>query len=182
MNKMNVKNVFHRTTMFAIIILSVASLFVACLYQSPNLLAQSDNTGIIDLSQPLYSEHFKVIGQKEVTINGTKVTQAMFSGNGTTKGISITSIGKGLIFSRPDGVVYIKGKADFIPTPSSSSSNDRQAGKATYTFQAIGNYGVALFNPNASGSLSFLSNTVAVYKVDMDKNGTNTFTMWKWGK
>ena len=68
MNKMNVKNVFHKAAMFAIIILSVASLFVAGLYQSPNLLAQPDNTGIIDLNQPLYSEHFKVIGQKELPL------------------------------------------------------------------------------------------------------------------
>ena len=72
------------------------------------------------------------------------------------------------------GIVYIKGKTDFITAPSS--------GKATYTFQAIGNYGIALFNSNATGNLSFLSDTVAVYKVDMNSNGTNTFTMWKWGK
>jgi hypothetical protein len=56
------------------------------------------------------------------------------------------------------------------------------SGKATYTFEAIGNYGVALFKPNATGSLSFLSNTVAAYKVDTNSNGTKTFTMWKWGK
>jgi hypothetical protein len=181
MYKMNVENVFHDTAMFTIII-SIVSLLVSGLYQSPNLLAQSDNNkGIIDLNQPLYREHFKLISQKEVTINGTKVTQAMFSGNGTAKGISITSMGKGLIFPRPDGVVYLKGKADFIATRS-SSSNDKQTGKATYTFQAIGNYGIALFNANATGNLSFLSDTVAVYKVDMNSNGTNTFTMWKWGK
>jgi hypothetical protein len=181
MHKMNVKNVFHDTTMFATIV-SVVSLFVAGLYQPPNLLGQSDNNkGIIDLNQPLYREHFKLISQKELTINGTKVTQGVFSGNGTAKSISTRSMGKGLIFPRPGGVVYVRGKADFISTPS-SSSNDKQTGKATYTFQAVGNYGIALFNANATGSLSFLSNTVAVYKVDMNKNGTNTFTMWKWGK
>jgi hypothetical protein len=179
MYELNVKNAFYDTAMLAIII-SVVSLFVSGLYQLPDLLAQSDNNkGIIDLNQPLYREHFKLMSQKEVTINGTKVTQAMFSGNGTAKGISITSMGKGLIFPRPDGVVYTKGKADFIATRSSSSNDN---GKATYTFQAIGNYGIALFNANATGSLSFLSNTVAVYKVDMNKNGTNTFTIWKWGK
>lgn len=180
MYKMNVKNAFHDTAMLAIII-SVVSLFVSGLYRLPDLLAQSDNNkGIIDLNQPLYREHFKLISQKEVTINGTKVTQAMFSGKGTAKGISITSMGKGLIFPKTGGVVYVKGKADFIATR--SPSNEKQTGKANYTFQAIGNYGIAFFNANATGSLSFLSNTVAVYKVDMNKNGTNTFTMWKWGK
>lgn len=40
---------------------------------------------IIDLNQPLYMENFKIIGQKEVTINGTKVTEEIFFGNGTVK-------------------------------------------------------------------------------------------------
>jgi hypothetical protein len=92
-------------------------------------------------------------------INGTKATEATFSGNGITNGIHITSNGHGFIIPRAGGVVYITGKADFVTAPSS--------GKATYTFQAIRNYGFALFNYNATGNLSFLSNTVAVYKVDM---------------
>lgn len=42
---------------------------------------------VIDLNQPLYMEQYKIIGQKEVTDNGTIVTEVMFSGNGTVKGI-----------------------------------------------------------------------------------------------
>jgi hypothetical protein len=133
---------------------------------------------IIDLNQPLYMEHFKIIGQKEVvTVNGTKVTEEIFSGNGTVKGISVTSSGKSLIIPRPEDVIYVKGKADLIAV----AADDRQTGKATYTYEAIGNYGVALFDANATGNLSFLSNTIGVYKVDINENGTNTFTMWKWG-
>jgi hypothetical protein len=122
----------------------------------------------------LYSEHFKLTSQKAVVINGTKATEATFSGNGTTNGMHITSNGHGFIVPRLGGVVYIRGKADFVTVP--------PPGKATYTFQAIGNYGIAIFNPNATGSLSYLSNTIAVYKVDMNNNGTNIFTMWKCGK
>lgn len=132
---------------------------------------------IIDLNQPLYMENFKIIGQKEVTINGTKVTEEIFFGNGTVKGISITSSGKSLIIPRSEGVIYVKGRADLIAI----AADGRQTGKATYTYEAIGNYGVALFDANATGNLSFLSNTIGVYKVDMNKNGINTFTMWKWG-
>lgn len=122
----------------------------------------------------MYSEHFKLTSQKAVVINGTKATEATFSGNGTTNGMHITSNGHGFIVPRLGGVVYIRGKADFVTVP--------PPGKATYTFQAIGNYGIAIFNPNATGSLSYLSNTIAVYKVDMNNNGTNIFTMWKCGK
>ena len=153
---MNIKKVVFPDV--AVFVFSAMVILAAGLYQSPNVLAQSNNNGIIDLNQPLYSEHFKLTSQKEDTINGTKVTEGVFSGNGTAKGISIISTGKGLIFPRPGGVVYIKGKADFIAIPSPSS--DKQTGKATYTFQTIGNYGVALFNANATGSLSFLSNVI----------------------
>jgi hypothetical protein len=171
---MNTKTT-HDTPIFVTIIISVVSLLLVGFYQPSNLLSQSNtNDGVIDLSQPLYSEHYKLTSHKDVVINGTKVTEATFSGNGTTNGIHITSNGHGLIFPRSGGVAYIKGKDDFVTAPPS--------GKATYTFQAIGNYGIALFNANATGSLSFLSNTVAVYKVDKNTNGTNTFTMWKWGK
>jgi hypothetical protein len=85
----------------------------------------------------------------------------MFSGNGTTKGISVTSAGKGLIIPRTGDVIYVKGRADFI-----AAANDTQSGKATYTFEAIGNYGVAIFDANATGNLSFQSNVEGIYKID----------------
>ena len=171
-------NVLRRITVF---IFSVMALLLLAAdpyqYQSSNVLAQSNNNndGIINLNQPLYSEHYKLISHKDIVINGTKAIDAIFSGNGTTNGIHVTSNGYGFIVPRSGGVVYVKGKADFVTVPPSS-------GEATYAFQAIGNYGIALFNANATGSLSFLSNTIAVYKVDRNTNGTNTFTMWKWGK
>jgi hypothetical protein len=173
-HKMNISTTATGFVFSAMVFLLVTA-SVLC-QSSSNVLAQSgDNNGIINLNQPLYSEHFKLTSQKDVIINGTKATEATFSGNGTTNGIHITSNGHGFIIPRAGGVVYIKGKADFVTAQPSS-------GKATYAFQAIGNYGIALFNPNATGNLSFLSNTVALYKVDMNSNGTNMFTMWKWGK
>lgn len=136
----------------------------------------NNNNTIISLSQPLYIEYFKIIGQKEVIVNKTKVTEEIFSGNGTTNGISVTSTGRSLIIPRAVDLVYVKGSAELI-----AAVDDRQTGKATYTYEAIGNYGIALFDANATGNLSFLSNTVGIYKVDMNKNGINIFTMWKWG-
>ena len=47
-------------------------------------------------------------------------------------------------------------------------------------FQAIGNYGAAFFNSNSTGSLGFLNNMVGIYKVDMNEDGDNIFTMWNW--
>ena len=60
---------------------------------------------------------------------------------------------------------------------------------ASYDFQAIGNYGpdktyesrgVAIFDEVATGELSFLGNTVAVYKTSVDADGNGAFLMWHW--
>jgi hypothetical protein len=60
---------------------------------------------------------------------------------------------------------------------------------ASYNFQAIGNYspdssyestGVAIFDEVATGKLSFLENSVAIYKVKVDTDGNGTFLMWNW--
>lgn len=59
---------------------------------------------------------------------------------------------------------------------------------ATYNFQAIGNYGPdstfestgATVFDDAIGKLSFLGNSVAIYKDRVDTNGNGTFLMWKW--
>jgi hypothetical protein len=58
---------------------------------------------------------------------------------------------------------------------------------ASYNFQAIGNYspdntyesrGVAIFDEGATGELSFLENSVAIYKVKVDADGNGAFLMW----
>jgi hypothetical protein len=60
---------------------------------------------------------------------------------------------------------------------------------ASYDFQAIGNYvsdntyesrGVAIFDDVATGKLSFLGNSVAIYKVRVDPDGNGSFLMWHW--
>lgn len=53
----------------------------------------------------------------------------------------MTSSGKSLIIPRSEGVIYVKGRTDLIAI----AADGRQTGKATYTYEATGNYGVALF-------------------------------------
>jgi len=60
---------------------------------------------------------------------------------------------------------------------------------AMYSFAAIGIYnsdgtfdgrGAAVFGDGATGELSSLSNTVAIYKDRIDISGNGTFLMWHW--
>jgi hypothetical protein len=137
--------------------------------QTDNIMSQS-----INLGPPLFTEHYKIASSKKTIVNGTEATEVVIMGNGTVNGINITSTGKALITPRSNGVAYIEGAADFKATDSENS------GKATYVFQAIGDYGAAFFNANATGNLSFLNNMVGIYKVDRNEDGNNLFTMWNW--
>lgn len=60
---------------------------------------------------------------------------------------------------------------------------------APYNFQAIGTYnpdgtfqsrGTAFFDSDATWELSFLSNSVGIYKDTVDSKGNGTFLMWHW--
>jgi hypothetical protein len=133
------------------------------------VLAQVDNQSI-NLGSPIFIEHYNIISSKKTTVNGTEATEVVILGNGTINGINITSTGKALVLPRPNGVPYIEGAADF----------KAKSGNATYTFQAIGDYGAAFFNSNATGNLSFLNNMVGIYKVDRIERGDDVFTMWNW--
>ena len=137
-------------------------------------LAQGSNsTGVnntLNLGSPVFIEYYNIISSKKTMVNGTEATEVVILGNGTIKGINITSTGKALIMPRSNGVPYIEGAADF----------KTNSGKATYAFQAIGNYGAAFFDSNATGNLSFLNNMVGIYKIDRIEDGDDVFTMWNW--
>jgi hypothetical protein len=57
-------------------------------------------------------------------------------------------------------------------------ADGNNTGRATYTFQAIGDYGAAFFDV-MQHEVCLLSNMVGIYKVETNKEGDNT--LWKWG-
>ena len=161
---------------FALTIISL--IFILGMHiHSPAMAQISNSTGastILNLGSPVFIEHYNIISSKKTMVNGTEATEVVILGNGTISGINITSTGKALVIPRPNGVAYIEGAADFRTTDSGNS------GKATYVFQAIGDYGAAFFNANATGNLTFLNNMVGIYKVDRIEGGDDIFTMWNW--
>ena len=93
----------------------------------------------------------------------------------------MSAIGNSTETLRNNDTVYIQGNAKYF--------TDDNMDMATYNFQAIGNYrpdctfesrGVAIFDDVATGKLSSLSNSVAIYKDRIDANGNRTFLMWHW--
>ena len=95
--------------------------------------------------------------------------------------MSVSAIGNTTEILRNNDTVYIQGNAKYF--------TDSNMDVATYKFQAIGYYGpdgtfesrgAAVFDKVATGKLSFLGNSVAIYKDRVDTNGNGTFLMWKW--
>jgi hypothetical protein len=124
---------------FALTIISL--IFILGMHiHSPAIAQISNSTRAntnLNLGFPVFIEHYNIISSKKTMVNGTEATEVLILGNGTISGINITSTGKALVIPRPNGVAYIEGAADFRTTDNGNS------GKATYVFQAIGDYGAA---------------------------------------
>jgi hypothetical protein len=115
-----------------------------------------------------------------VVINGTHALATTYVGNGTLNGMPITDTGTAYLVSKGNDSVYTFGKGIL-------ASKDGM-GTSVYTFHAVGHYhqdgklydtGI-LFGPNPTGSLSFLTNTVGIYKDWFDKSGNGMIKMWFW--
>ena len=140
----------------------------------------------ITLGNPFYIEYDKITTQVPVPLrSGGTATGVIFSGTGTVKGIGFAATGRALIIpiSRTtvdiDGGLVIKAK----------DVGGKDNGNATLSFREISQIiaprtmqgsGAAIFNANATGKLSFLSNTVAIFTDNGSKDGTNTIKAWEW--
>ena len=108
----------------------------------------------------------------------------IFSGNGTVKGIGFTDTGRALIIPISKTIVDIDG---LLVIKANDGGKDN--GNATLSFREISHMtsagtmqgsGAAIFNANATGKLSFLSNTVAMFTNNGNKDGTNIIKAWEW--
>ncbi|MDF0681428.1 MAG: hypothetical protein P0116_10745 [Candidatus Nitrosocosmicus sp.] len=141
-----------------------------------------DNTNpsqVVNLGKPFLVEHYQTTPEEPETAN-TSIS-ADFTGEGIINDtVNISAQGNGSETFRNNDTSYIQGKSKYV-----TENKDI----ATYDFYAIGNYnpdgsfdsnGIAIFDEGATGELSFLSNSVGIYKDLVDKNGTGTFLMWHW--
>lgn len=127
-----------------------------------------------------YTESDKSSPPQPMVINGTHTLATTYVGNGALNGIEVTDAGTAYLVSKGNNSVYTFGKGVLA-----SKDGD---GTLNYTFRAVGHYhqdgklydiGI-IFGPNPTGSLTFLSNTVGIYKDWFDKLGNGMIKMWFW--
>jgi hypothetical protein len=135
----------------------------------------------IDLGDPFFVQQYQGDAEKPETTTNMSITES-FVGNGVlNRTLAISAEGNVTETFRNNETSYLQGIGKY--------ATDNGDGVAIYNFEAIGKYypngtfesrGAAVFNDGATGELSPLSNTVAIYKDRVDSNGNGTFLMWHW--
>ena len=135
------------------------------------------------LGTPFLVEYDNTTSLKAIKNMGPKNFDVTFEGYGTVNGLKYRDNGTGIYLTNPvDGSVYQKGvielktDSDTIETTYESISRKSDSG-------IVLDNGIMIFNASSSngGELSFLNNTVAVYKDILDlRRGNLTTIAWEW--
>ena len=136
-------------------------------------------TEAVQLGIPFYEEHYEVNLGKPVQSNES--IAGNFTGQGILNGnLSISAEVNYTRIFRDSDTAFLQGNTKFV-----TENEDT----AVYNFGAFTNYnqdgtsegsGAAIFDDGATGDLSFLSNTLGIYKNRVDSSGNGTFLMWLW--
>jgi hypothetical protein len=136
-------------------------------------------TQAVQLGIPFYEEHYRAnLGKPEPS---NESIAGNFTGHGILNGnLSISAEVNYTRTFRDGDTAFLQGGTRFV-----AENEDT----ATYSFGAFTNYdqdgtsegsGVAIFDDGATGDLSFLGNSLAIYKNRVDSSGNGTFLMWLW--
>jgi hypothetical protein len=138
----------------------------------------------ITLGNPFYIEHDKITRQEPLlSPDGRRATGVTFSGNGTVKGISFVDSGRALIIPISKGIVEIVGGVILNATEGSLNNATlafREIGHVNAYDKSVQGAGAIIFNANATGKLSSLSNTVAMFTDVGKEGGTHMIKAWEW--
>jgi hypothetical protein len=170
---------------FGFVLLSFGAtvFFIPNAYAINNTKATGGLNATLDLGNPFYIQHYQHVVKKPQSESKPNL-YVNHTNDGVINGsLIVTQVGNTTETLINNNTVYLKGFRNLTAEP------DMGGGAATYHFQAIGNYGpnktyesrgVAIFDKVATGKLSFLGNSFAIYKVRVDADGNGTFLMWHW--
>jgi ABC-type enterochelin transport system substrate-binding protein len=163
---------------FGFVMLSFVTTFVDSTFATIN--TNSSDSEAIDLGDPFFVQQYQADVEKPETTTNMSITES-FVGKGILNGtLAIGVQGNATETLRNNETSYLQGTTQYVTD---------SGGVALYNFEAIGKYnpdgtfesrGAAVFDDGATGELSLLSNTVAIYKDQVDSNGNGTFLMWQW--
>jgi hypothetical protein len=139
----------------------------------------SSLTEAVQLGAPFYVQNYKAnLGKPQPSnesVSGNFTGQGILNGN-----LSISAEVNFTRTFRDNDTAFLQGDTKLL-----AENEDT----AMYSYDAFTNYnqdgtsegrGAAVFDDGATGDLSFLSNSLAIYKNRVDSSGNGTFLMWLW--
>lgn len=174
-------------SMFVLVMFAFDHSNYATVFFIPNAYAINNTEEIgglattVDIGSPFFVQKYqhdpeppKSESEPNLYVNHTN--DGIIDGN-----LSVVHVGNDTETLRNNNTVHLQGNYSL------TSHNGMDT--ASYNFEGIGTYGpndtyeskgVAIFNENATGELSSLANSVAIYKVKVDANDNGAFLMWHW--
>jgi hypothetical protein len=139
----------------------------------------SSLTEDVQLGAPFYVQHYKANLVRPEPSNES--VSGNFTGQGILNGdLNVSAEVNFTRTFRDNDTVFLQGDTKLV-----AENEDT----AMYNYEAFTNYnqdgtsegrGTAVFDDEATGDLSFLSNSLAIYKNRVDSSGNGTFVMWLW--
>ena len=163
----------------AILFIATAVILVGGISTTTTLLNRAD-AQTLTLGEPFLVTQGMTISQTEIGPNRTEYT---YSSNGTLNGaIEVTDTGKYVSISKGNNVTFDQGQGVVATKDGSETAN--------YTLIEVSNVtedgrivfqGAVVYSTNSTGVLSFLDNTVSIFKGEQDfTTGDFTSMEWEW--
>ena len=164
--------------LFTLLIISISvSLLNSTIYAQGE---GSVNSKEIILKKPFYVENYKNIAVELQPLN--KSFSYTASGTGILNAtINVNTEAHPTVTFRNNETILVQGYTKSVTTNRDTASHQYlELGKYNSTDKTYSGSGIAIFNDDATGKLSSLSNAVGVYKSHISANGTAEFLFWKW--
>ena len=166
-------------TALSILFIATAVILIGGISTTTTLLNRAD-AQTLTLGEPFLVEQGMTISQTEIGPNRTEYT---YSSNGTLNGtIQVTDTGKYVSISKGNNVTIDQGQGVVATKDGSETAN--------YTLIEVSNVtedgrivfqGAVVYSTNSTGVLSFLDNTVSIFKGEQDfTTGDFTSMEWEW--
>ena len=197
-NKKNLtKSIYSNVPILLLIIGLISTIFLNTNYLIKVIKAENTIEDInfdspfnntFGLGTPFLVEYDNTTELKPLGVRTTNITsedfEVKFSGFGVINyandTIRYNSNGSGIYITNPDGTVYQKGIIELRTEEGNDTANAKYESIGDQAGENVLDNGIMLFNSSSSnGELSFLNNTVAVYK-DMIGYANLTTIAWQW--
>ncbi len=125
------------------------------------------------LGELIYEATGKITGRRVLDADGLSI-ESSYSTEGKIKDIHVFEMGTFVSTMREGGVLYGEDKGILMTQDGdTASANPKGIGRFTGP-GSISFRGCAIYNPKATGKLSFLSNAVIVFEVEIDPSDNMT--------